>query len=129
MGHDTHIALFIAIGLVSGLGSGAFGIGGGVLIVPALVLLAGFSQHTATGTSLAVLLPPVGLGAVLEYYRHGAVDLRAGLIIAVSLFLGAWISAHIVARVPDAVMKLSFGVFLSLLGIYLIISAFRNLPV
>src|SRR6185295_5410711 len=64
----------VLIGLVSGLASGVFGIGGGVLIVPGLIYLAGFTQHRATGTSLAVLLPPVGLAATIEYYRHGNVD-------------------------------------------------------
>ncbi len=62
--------LFVLIGAVLGIVSGLFGIGGGVLIVPALVYLAGFSQHRATGTSLAILLPPIGLAAVVEYYRH-----------------------------------------------------------
>ena len=65
------VVLLLFIGGVSGIASGLFGIGGGVLVVPALVYLAGFSQHRATGTSLAILLPPIGLAAVVEYYRHG----------------------------------------------------------
>ena len=69
----------ILIGLSAGLLSGLFGIGGGVLIVPALMYGLGFSQKMATGTSLAILLPPVGIAAVLEYYRHGAVDIKAAL--------------------------------------------------
>jgi uncharacterized protein len=129
MGHDPHTALFIAIGLISGIIAGTFGVGGGILIVPALVIFAGFSQHTATGTSLAVLLPPVGLGAVLEYYRNGAVDVRAALIIALFLFLGAWVSSHVASRVPDAVLKLSFGIFITVVGIYIIISSIKRLPV
>jgi uncharacterized protein len=96
--------------------------------VPALVFLAGFSQHTATGTSLAVLLPPVGLGAVMEYYRQGSVDIRAALIIALFLFIGAWVSSHVATRVPDAVLKLTFGIFIILVGIYLIISSLKKLP-
>jgi hypothetical protein len=70
--------------------SGLFGIGGGVIIVPALIYLAGFDQHLATGTSLAVLLPPVGFGAAIEYYRQGHVDLKAAIVIAVALFVCAW---------------------------------------
>ena len=66
------LLLLIGIGLAAGVLSGVFGIGGGVVIVPALIYLAGFRQHVATGTSLAVLLPPVGVAAVVEYYRHGA---------------------------------------------------------
>ena len=76
------ITLLLMIGLVSGTASGLFGIGGGVLIVPALLYWAGFSKHAAIGTSLAILLPPVGLAAVIEYYRHGNVDLKAAFIVA-----------------------------------------------
>ena len=101
--------------------------GGGILIVPMLVIFAGFSQHAATGTSLAVLLPPVGLGAVLQYYRQGQVDIRAALIIALCLFLGAWVSARVAARVPDAVLKLAFGVFMTLVGVFLVVSSVRRL--
>ncbi|MRR14085.1 sulfite exporter TauE/SafE family protein, partial [archaeon] len=82
MAHEPAYLILILIGLVSGVVSGIFGIGGGVLIIPALVYLLGFSQHTATGTSLAILLPPVGLGAVMEYYRRGNVDIRTALIVA-----------------------------------------------
>ena len=61
--------------------------------MPALIYLAGFDQHRATGTSLAVLLPPIGLGAVIEYYRHDAVDVRAAMIVAVAIFITAWLSS------------------------------------
>jgi len=67
----NQLMVLVAIGLLSGLASGIFGIGGGVILVPALIYLAGFSQHRATGTSLAVLLPPIGLAATIEYYVHG----------------------------------------------------------
>jgi len=70
--------LFVLIGTLGGVASGLFGVGGGIVIVPALIYWAGFSQHMATGTSLAVLLPPIGLAAVFEYYRHGNVDVRGG---------------------------------------------------
>ncbi|MEW6759057.1 MAG: TSUP family transporter, partial [Acidobacteriota bacterium] len=69
--------LLLLVGLLAGVLSGIFGIGGGVIIVPALIYVLGFPAHKATGTSLAVLLPPVGLAAVLEYYHHDYVDLRA----------------------------------------------------
>lgn len=76
---ESTVMLYIAIGLVAGMLSGVFGIGGGVVIVPALIYLAGFSQHRATGTSLAVLLPPIGLAGMWEYYRHGNVNVRAAM--------------------------------------------------
>ncbi len=75
--------VLIVIGLLGGFAAGLFGVGGGIVIVPALIYWAGFTQHKATGTSLAVLLPPIGLAAALEYYRHGNVDIRAAVILAI----------------------------------------------
>ena len=119
--------VLVAIGLVSGIASGVFGIGGGVLIVPALVYWVGFSQHRATGTSLAILLPPVGLGAVLEYYRNGNVDLRAALLIALAVFAGGWVGAVFANRLPGPALRLAFGVFVTGLGLYMIHGALRRL--
>jgi uncharacterized protein len=120
---DPSVVLLLVIGGVSGITSGLFGIGGGVLVVPALVYLAGFSQHRATGTSLAILLPPIGLAAVVEYYRHGNVDLRAAIIIAVAMFLGGWIGAGVANRLSGPNLRLAFGVFLVCLGFSLIYGA------
>jgi uncharacterized membrane protein YfcA len=117
----------LMIGLVSGVASGLFGIGGGVLIVPGLVYLAGFSQHAATGTSLAILLPPVGLAAVMEYYHHGNVNLTAAFLVAAALFVGAWLGAVIANRIPGAYLRLAFGIFVVALGLYLVFGAFRRL--
>jgi len=119
--------VLLAIGLVSGVASGLFGIGGGVLIVPALVYWVGFSQHRATGTSLAILLPPVGLAAVIEYYRHDSVDLRAALIIAAALIFGGWIGAVLANRVSGPQLRLAFGLFVTGLGVYMIHGALRRL--
>lgn len=115
---DQSLIVLILIGLGAGIGSGLFGIGGGVIIVPALVFLLGFSQHRATGTSLAVLLPPVGIAAVFEYYRNDNVDWKAGLIIALSMLLGAWLGALISNRLSGPVLRLLFSGFLIFLGIY-----------
>jgi uncharacterized membrane protein YfcA len=81
------------LGLVTGVVSGLFGIGGGVLIVPALVLLVRLDQHTATGTSLGALLLPVGLLAVLEYHRRGQVHVPYAALLAVGLLVGALVGA------------------------------------
>lgn len=121
------IILLLVIGLISGVASGLFGIGGGILIVPGLVYLAGFSQHVAIGTSLAVLLPPVGLAAVIEYYRHGNVDIKAASIIAAALFVGGWCGAAISNHAPEVQLRLAFGVFVVVLGFYLIFSALRRM--
>jgi uncharacterized membrane protein YfcA len=119
--------VLIGIGLAAGVLSGVFGIGGGVVIVPALIYLAGFRQHMATGTSLAVLLPPVGIAAVLEYYRHGNVNLYAALIIAVTLTIGGWFGAIVANRLAGPYLRLAFGVFVMALGASLIIGALRRL--
>ena len=119
--------VLFTIGLVSGVASGLFGIGGGVLIVPALVYWVGFTQHRATGTSLAILLPPVGLGAVLEYYRHGNVDLRAAVLIALAVFAGGWLGALFANRLPGPSLRLAFGTFVTGLGLYMIYGALRRL--
>lgn len=122
-----NIGILIFVGAVSGIASGLFGIGGGVLIVPGLIYLAGFTQHRATGTSLAVLLPPVGLGAALEYYRHGDVDFLAALIIAALVFAGSWVGAILAERVSGPYLRLAFGLFIVALGISLVFGATRRL--
>jgi len=119
--------LLVIIGLLAGVLSGIFGIGGGVITVPALIYVAGFRQHLATGTSLAVLLPPIGIAAAYEYYRHGHVNIRAAGIIAAALLVGGWIGAAIANRMPGPQLRLAFGVFVVGLGIYLIYGAMRRL--
>jgi len=124
---DSSIVLFVAIGLAAGLLSGVFGIGGGVVIVPALIYLAGFTQHGATGTSLAVLLPPIGFAAMWEYYRHGDVNVRAAMIIAGAVFVGGWVGARIANRMSGPYLRLAFGLFVVVLGVSLLAGAFRRL--
>ena len=119
--------MFVVIGLFGGVSSGLFGIGGGVVIVPALIYWTGFTQHRATGTSIAVLLPPIGLAATIEYYRNGNVDLKAALIIAVTMFVGAWGGAFLANQMKGPHLRLIFGIFVTTLGIYLIYGAGKRL--
>jgi uncharacterized protein len=119
--------LFAIIGVLGGVASGLFGVGGGIVLVPALIYWAGFSQHQATGTSLAVLLPPIGLAATIEYYRHGNVDVRAAIILAVGMFAGAWIGAYFANQMKGPHLRLLFGVFITALGFYLVHGATRRL--
>lgn len=123
----SSVAVLIAIGLVSGILSGLFGIGGGVLIVPGLVYFAGFSQHLAIGTSLAILLPPVGLAAVVEYYRHGNVHLPSAFIVAAALSVGGWLGALVANRIGGPYLRLAFGLFVVALGCSLVVGALRRL--
>lgn len=119
--------IFLVIGLGAGVISGLFGVGGGLVIVPALIYWAGFTQHKATGTSLAVLLPPIGLAATIEYYRHGNVDWRAAMIIACALFAGALGGAFFANKISGPHLRLTFGVFTTAMGVYMIWGAFKRL--
>ncbi|MBN1759202.1 MAG: sulfite exporter TauE/SafE family protein [Chitinispirillaceae bacterium] len=121
------ILLYIGIGVFAGISAGIFGIGGGLIIIPALIYLAGYSQLAATGTSLAVLLPPIGIAATVEYYRRGHVNLKAALIIAASLLIASWAGARITRRFNDLYLRLAFGIFLASIGGYMVISTIRKL--
>jgi uncharacterized membrane protein YfcA len=121
------MALFglLLIGLTAGVLSGLFGIGVGVLIVPALVYGLGYSQKLATGTSLAILLPPVGVAAVYEYYKHGDVDIRAAIVIAVMVLFGSWVGAQVSNEIDIKTIKTMFGIFLVVIGGYVIFDAMK----
>ena len=109
----------LGIGLAAGVLGGFFGVGGGVLIVPALVLLLSMEQHSAVGTSLAALLPPVGLLGALEYYRHGAVNIPYALLIALGLASGAYFGAIVAVKISAFALRRAFAVFLALVAIRL----------
>lgn len=127
LGQEPSIWLYIILGLAAGTLSGFFGIGGGLIIVPALVYFAGFDQQMATGTSLAILLPPVGLAAVMVYYRAGHVNLRAAVIIAICLFIAAWAAAHVANRLNQLQLRLAFGVMMVVLGIFMILNTWAKM--
>ena len=101
--------LVAVIGLVGGVVSGLFGVGGAIVIVPALILLVNLPPHTASGTSLASLLLPVGLLGALEYYRRGQVNIPYAIILAAGLFIGAYVGAHLAGAVSDVALKRAFG--------------------
>jgi uncharacterized protein len=110
------LILIAVIGLAGGILSGLFGIGGGLVIVPGLIILVGFTAAQAAGTSLAALLLPVGLFGALEYYRAGQVDVRAALIIAVGLLIGAYLGARIGTSLDPVIAQRAFGIFLLVVG-------------
>lgn len=118
----ANIILFIVIGLTAGILSGLFGIGGGIIIIPALVFICGFTQLKAQGTSLAILLPPVGLLAFLEYYKKGNVDVKAGILICIFVFFGALLGGKIAQVLPPAALKKGFAVFLFLVSLKMFFS-------
>lgn len=109
----TTVLILLGIGLAAGILSGFVGIGGGVLIVPALVYLLGTPQHEAQGTSLAILLLPVGILAVINYYQKGFVDIKSAAIIAVAFVAGAFVGSKIAVGLPEATLKKIFGIILA----------------
>lgn len=112
--------LAIAIGLVAGVSGGLFGIGGGILIVPALVALGAFSQQRAQGTSLVALLAPVGILGLIEYWRKGEADLRVGGFIALGFVFGALFGARIAVGLSETTMRRVFAAFLIAVAVWLL---------
>ena len=115
--------LFVLLGVVAGAASGLVGIGGGIIIVPALVMLFGFSQKLAQGTTLALLVPPIGILAAYAYYQHGLVDLRAAGLIVVGFLAGSFIGARFVTNLSNATVTRIFAVFLILVAVRMLITA------
>jgi uncharacterized membrane protein YfcA len=107
----------LAIGILAGVLSGLVGIGGGTMIVPALVYFAGFNQKMAQGTSLAVLLPPSGALAFWQYHRTGNADLRMAALIFVGLLLGGWVGGRWAQGLSNQDLRKGFAVFLALTAI------------
>jgi uncharacterized protein len=118
---DWTTLAFIIIGAAAGALSGLVGVGGGIVVVPALVLLMGFSQKMAQGTTLALLVPPVGVFAAVTYYRHGYVNLKAALLIAIGFVIGTIISSHFAVRLPERMVARAFGGVLLLVAAKLLI--------
>jgi uncharacterized protein len=113
----------IVVGLAAGVLSGLFGVGGGVLIVPALVLLAKFPTKMALGTSLGALLLPVGLLGAYTYYQQGHLNIRAALLVAVGLFFGAWVGARLAQSLPAQALQRAFAIFIVVMAVRLWVEA------
>lgn len=117
----TNLFLYILVGLGAGILSGVVGIGGGVFVVPALVFLFGFSQAQAQGTTLAMLLPPIGILAAWIYYTHGYVDIKAALLLALGFLVGGYFGAKFAVSIPAHLLQKIFATFLVLISIKLFI--------
>ncbi len=111
--------IILLLGLCVGVLVGLLGIGGGVVLVPAMVYLLHMDQHMAQGTSLFILLPPIGLGALREYSKQGQVDLRGGILCALGMLFGAYAGSLIALPMPSRNLKGLFGCFLILAGFLL----------
>jgi uncharacterized membrane protein YfcA len=111
--------IILLLGLAGGVLVGLLGIGGGVVLVPAMVYLLHMDQHMAQGTSLFVLLPPIGLGALREYWKRGQVDLNAGILCAIGMLVGAYAGSLIALPLASRHLKGMFGCFLMLSALLL----------
>lgn len=111
--------LSILIGLTAGISSGFFGIGGAIILIPALVYVFKFSQHLAQGTALTALLLPVGILAVIKYHKSGDVNLKVALFIALGFIAGGFIGAAFAQAVPSQILKKIFAVMLLFISIYM----------
>ena len=111
------ILLLLLAGLVAGVLSGLVGVGGGIIIVPALMLLLGFNQHEAQGTSLGLLLLPIGILAVMNYYKQGYINIKVVLIMAVAFTLGAWLGSKLSLSLSEVALKKIFAVFLVVIAV------------
>lgn len=114
------ILIYIALGLAAGILSGLIGIGGGIIIVPALVLLMGLSQHQAQGTTLALMVPPVGILAAWTYYKQGYVDLQMAAFICIGFFIGGFVGAKMATAISSVMLEKVFGVSLLVIAFKMI---------
>ena len=118
----TTLLILILIGMVTGTLAGMLGIGGAIIMVPALVFIMGFSQQMAQGTSLAVMLPPIGIIAALNYWKAGQVNLRFALILAAAFIVGSYFGSKFALTLPQSVLKKIFGVLLLLVAAKMLLS-------
>jgi len=116
-----NIFLYIIIGLFAGMVSGLIGIGGGIIVVPCLIYIFGFSQHAAQGTTLAMLIPPIGLLAAWAYYKQGYVNIPVAGLICLGFVLGGYFGARLAIGLPELILRKIFGVCLLIIAGYLII--------
>ena len=116
------IALYLAFGLVAGVLSGLLGIGGGIFVIPGLVLLMGFSQKMAQGTTLAMMVPPIGLLAAWAYYSKGYVDLKVAGLMCIGFFLGGFVGAKFATALSGVTLSRIFGAAMLVVSIKMILA-------
>lgn len=114
--------IIVIIGFAGGIAGGLLGIGGAVVMIPALILVAGFDQLTAQGTTLLAMIPPIGILAALEYYKAGHAELKTAAIIAAGFIIGAYFGSKIALNINPQILKKIFGVLLLYISIKMIIS-------
>jgi len=116
------LLILLGIGILTGVSAGMLGIGGAIIMIPALVFFMGFSQQTAQGTSLAVMLPPIGILAAYNYYKAGHVNIKFALILACAFLIGSYFGSKYALTLPQATLKKVFGVLLLLVAFKMLFS-------
>jgi len=110
------LLIIIVIGVITGVAAGMLGIGGAIIMIPALVFFLGFNQQMAQGTSLAVMLPPIGIIATYNYWKEGQVDWKVALILAITFIIGSYFGSKLALTIPQPALKKIFGVLLLLVA-------------
>ena len=121
-GHNSmNIFLYLLLGLITGIFSGLIGIGGAIIIIPSLILVFGLSQHMAQGTTLALMVPPIGLLAAWTYYKQGFVDFEIAAFICLGFFVGGLLGAKFAIQIPDQILRKIFGICLLAISLRMIL--------
>jgi hypothetical protein len=118
----VQILILAIIGLMAGIFSGTFGVGGAIIVIPALIFFLGLSQHQAQGTSLAFMIPPVTLMAAITYWKNGYVNWKFALILAIMFFIGTYFGSMISISLPEKILRKMFGGLLLLVALKIIFS-------
>ena len=116
----THLIILIILGILSGVLAGVFGVGGAIKVIPALVIILGLSQHEAQGTSLAFMLPPVGILATWNYWKAGHVNWKIALVLSITFVIGAYFGSQIAVNMSDKMLRRIFGVLMIIMAIKMI---------
>ncbi len=116
------LVILIIIGLLAGLVGGLFGVGGGIVIIPALIFVLGLSQHNAQGTSLAVLLLPIGFLAVMNYHKMGYVNYKFAAVLVVAFVVGSFYGSKLAIQISPVYLKKGFGILMLIAALKLILS-------
>ncbi|MFK5857652.1 MAG: sulfite exporter TauE/SafE family protein [Bacteroidota bacterium] len=118
----TAILILILIGLIAGGFSGLIGIGGAIIIIPALVYFLGMDQYSAQGTSLGIMLPPIGILAAWSYYKEGALNFQYAMIIAAAFIVGGYIGSKFALNIPEAMLRKIFAIVLAVIAVKMFLS-------
>ncbi|NNC83069.1 MAG: sulfite exporter TauE/SafE family protein [Flavobacteriales bacterium] len=121
------LVILLLTGLTAGMLGGFIGVGGGIIVVPAMIYFLGMNQFQAQGTSLAMMLPPIGILAVMNYYKAEAVDMRAAMILAGAFIIGGYLGSRYSLRLDPNKVKLAFGIFMLLVAVRMTWNAWKSL--